>query len=111
MADAPNRPLHTSIPLSASVALPCLEHATNRCGGSRALLFGIEKGAANKLESLSAREWGRRQAQASPAWTDEQWRCACALLGIDLTARPADDQPQTPSEDQDDTGHGLAVAA
>jgi hypothetical protein len=36
------------------------------------------------LSDISAREWGRRQAEAAPQWTDQQWRRACALLRVSV---------------------------
>lgn len=30
----------------------------------------------------TAREWGRRQAQASPQWSEEKWQRVATLLGI-----------------------------
>jgi hypothetical protein len=34
------------------------------------------------VESISAQEWGRRQAAASPAWSEEKWQRVARLLGI-----------------------------
>jgi hypothetical protein len=34
------------------------------------------------VESISAREWGRRQAAASPVWSEEKWQRVATLLGI-----------------------------
>jgi hypothetical protein len=34
------------------------------------------------VESISAQEWGRRQATASPAWSEEKWQRVATLLGI-----------------------------
>jgi hypothetical protein len=34
------------------------------------------------VESISAQEWGRRQAATSPAWSEEKWQRIAALLGI-----------------------------
>ncbi|MCA1605997.1 MAG: hypothetical protein LC775_11110 [Acidobacteria bacterium] len=34
------------------------------------------------VESISAQEWGRRQAAASPAWSEEKWQRVAILLGI-----------------------------
>jgi hypothetical protein len=34
------------------------------------------------VESISAQEWGRRQAAASPVWSEEKWQRVAALLGI-----------------------------
>ncbi len=34
------------------------------------------------MESISAQEWGRRQAAASPVWSEEKWQRVAALLGI-----------------------------
>jgi hypothetical protein len=48
------------------------------------------------LEPITAQEWGRRQAAAAPAWTDDQWRRICAALRINLP------QPEPQHEDQDD---------
>ena len=30
------------------------------------------------------REWGARQAQAAPPWSDTAWRRACASLGLKI---------------------------
>ena len=34
------------------------------------------------MESISAQEWGRRQAAASPVWSEEKWQRVAKLLGI-----------------------------
>ncbi len=34
------------------------------------------------MESISARGWGRRQAAASPVWSEEKWQRVATLLGI-----------------------------
>jgi hypothetical protein len=34
--------------------------------------------------SAAAREWGQRQAAASPRWTEEKWRRVAAILGVEL---------------------------
>lgn len=34
------------------------------------------------MESISAQEWGRRQAAVSPVWSEEKWQRVAALLGI-----------------------------
>jgi hypothetical protein len=39
------------------------------------------------VESLSAQEWGRRQAAASPAWSEEKWQRVATLLGIQWLPR------------------------
>jgi hypothetical protein len=44
----------------------------------------------------AAREWGQRQAAASPRWTEEKWRRIAALLGMRLA--PASQVP-TRTED------------
>jgi hypothetical protein len=38
--------------------------------------------------AASAEEWGRRQAETAPPWSDAKWRRICALLRIDV-APPA----------------------
>lgn len=50
--------------------------------------------------SVDAREWGRRQAAASPPWSEEKWRRVAAILGMEIApaATPAlgpapDDRP------------------
>jgi hypothetical protein len=52
--------------------------------GVRVLLHD-QRGARARLGTVSAREWGRRQAEAAPLWTDHQWQEACALLRIHAT--------------------------
>jgi hypothetical protein len=44
--------------------------------------------------SADAREWGRRQAAASPPWSEEKWRRVAALLGMRLAP------PRTPDRSQ-----------
>jgi hypothetical protein len=39
------------------------------------------------VESLSAQEWGRRQAAASPVWSEEKWQRVATLLGIQWLPR------------------------
>jgi hypothetical protein len=36
------------------------------------------------VEPTDAREWGRRQAEASPVWSEEKWRRVGAILGVEL---------------------------
>jgi hypothetical protein len=49
------------------------------------------------LEPISATEWGRKQAAASPKWSEEKWRRIGVILGADLSrsksskARAADE--------------------
>ncbi len=43
--------------------------------------------------SASAREWGKRQAAASPPWSEDKWRRIATLLGMQL-ASPATDTEQ-----------------
>jgi len=43
---------------------------------------------------VDACEWGRRQAAASPRWSEDQWRRVAALLGTRLAAPPAADRSQ-----------------
>jgi hypothetical protein len=38
--------------------------------------------------SAAAREWGQRQAAASPPWTEEKWRRVAAVLGMELAPTP-----------------------
>jgi len=59
--------------------------------------FGIEKGAAGKLEPISAREWGRRQAAASPVWSEEKWKRIGLILGVEFVA-DEDNAPRTESD-------------
>jgi hypothetical protein len=40
--------------------------------------------------SISAREWGKRQAAASPPWTEAKWQRIATLLGMQLASPPAD---------------------
>ena len=62
---------------------------------SPACSLGIEKGAAEKLEPLSPREWGRRQAAASPVWSEEKWKRIGVILGVEFTT-----EPHTPGADE-----------
>jgi hypothetical protein len=39
----------------------------------------------------SAAEWGRRQAEAAPPWSDKKWRRICGILRIPLAEAPAGD--------------------
>jgi hypothetical protein len=48
--------------------------------------------------SAAAREWGQRQAAASPRWTEEKWRRVAALLAMELTPTP-----QAPGQAEDDS--------
>jgi hypothetical protein len=34
--------------------------------------------------TVDPRDWGRRQAAASPRWSEEKWRRVAALLGMRL---------------------------
>jgi hypothetical protein len=51
------------------------------------------------LEPISAREWGRRQAAASPVWSEEKWQRIGAILGADLSR--AKDRTHDDAADQD----------
>jgi hypothetical protein len=33
-------------------------------------------------QEISAREWGRREAEKSPEWSEEKWRRIGAILGV-----------------------------
>jgi hypothetical protein len=45
--------------------------------------------------SAAAREWGQRQAAASPKWTEERWRRVAAVLGMELAPTPPrNEQPE-----------------
>jgi hypothetical protein len=52
------------------------------------------------VEPISAQEWGRRQAAASPAWSEEKWQRVATLLGIrwvpsdEALVSDADDDPE-----------------
>ena len=48
--------------------------------------------------SAAAREWGRRQAAASPRWSEEKWQRIAALLGMRLT--PASTSPNREDSEQ-----------
>lgn len=41
-------------------------------------------GHLNPKAPLSAREWGRRQAEQSPRWSDEKWQRVAAVLGASV---------------------------
>ena len=44
--------------------------------------------------SVDPCEWGRRQAAASPPWSEDKWRRVAALLGMELA-------PPAPACDRD----------
>lgn len=46
------------------------------------------------MEPIDAREWGRRQAEASPVWSEEKWRRVGAILGVELLSRDVCDPAQ-----------------
>jgi hypothetical protein len=46
--------------------------------------------------SAAAREWGQRQAAASPKWTEEKWRRVAAVLGMELVPMPPGDEQSEP---------------
>jgi hypothetical protein len=48
------------------------------------------------VETVSAREWGRRQAAASPVWSERKWQRIGAILGVDLT-HPKDSPEDEPA--------------
>jgi hypothetical protein len=52
---------------------------------------------ASLVESISAQEWGRRQAAASPVWSEEKWQRIAALLGIRWL--PRDESEVTDSDE------------
>ena len=43
-------------------------------------------------QSVDAREWGRRQAAASPRWSEDKWRRVAAILGMKLAIPASTDQ-------------------
>ncbi len=45
--------------------------------------------------SVDAREWGRRQAAASPQWSEDKWRRVAATLGMKLAPPESIDRDQT----------------
>lgn len=48
--------------------------------------------------SPAAREWGQRQAAASPRWTEKKWQRVAAVLGMKLTPAPqGSEQAETDS--------------
>jgi hypothetical protein len=49
------------------------------------------------VETVSAREWGRRQAAASPVWSEQKWQRIGAILGVDLT-HPTDSEADEPAD-------------
>jgi hypothetical protein len=49
------------------------------------------------VESVSAREWGRRQAAASPVWSEQKWQRIGAILGVDLS-HPKDSEEDQPAD-------------
>lgn len=44
--------------------------------------------------SVDARDWGRRQAAASPPWSEDKWRRVAELLGMQLAPRSDADRDQ-----------------
>jgi hypothetical protein len=75
---------------------------------SRALLSESRRELPKTLEHISAKEWGRRQAAASPMWTEEKWRRACAMLRVEL-AEPVDGQHDE-HQDQGEAAGWVAAA-
>lgn len=51
------------------------------------------------MATVSAREWGRRQAAASPVWSEEKWQRIGAILGVELT-HPKDSADGEPAGEQ-----------
>jgi hypothetical protein len=45
--------------------------------------------------SVDARDWGRRQAAASPRWSEDKWRRVAAILGMKLAPPESIDRGQT----------------
>jgi hypothetical protein len=47
-------------------------------------------------EPVSAREWGRQQAQESPLWSEKKWRRVGAILGVEFVGEqePAEAEPR-----------------
>ena len=41
-----------------------------------------------KAAPLSAREWGRLQAEKSPPWSEERWQLFAAHFGVELHPKP-----------------------
>jgi hypothetical protein len=62
------------------------------------------------LEPISAREWGRKQAAASPVWSEKKWQRIGAIFGVDFS--PAAERTDH-DEDQDhgQSPSGWAVVA
>lgn len=54
--------------------------------------------------SVDAREWGRRQAAASPRWSEDKWRRVAAILGMKLAPPESIDRGQTRDDE-----HGEAA--
>ena len=75
----------------------------------RALFSGIEEGGRRTVEPVSAREWGRREAAASPVWSEDKWQRVGAILGVDLT-HPKDSAEDGPAAG-DDSRSALGRAA
>jgi len=48
--------------------------------------------------TVDPREWGRRQAAASPPWSEEKWLRVAALLGMRLVPPTSADRGQADRE-------------
>jgi hypothetical protein len=55
-----------------------------------------------RVETSDAREWGRRQAEASPVWSEDKWRRVGAILGIELVNPDRCPQPDADAADGED---------
>lgn len=62
------------------------------------------------MEPISPREWGRRQAAASPVWSEEKWQRIGAILGVDFTPT-AERAHHEEDQDHEPPPAGWAVAA
>jgi hypothetical protein len=49
-------------------------------------------------QSVDAREWGRRQAAASPRWSEDKWRRVAAILGMKLATPASTDQSRVQND-------------
>lgn len=61
------------------------------------------------MATVSAREWGRRQAAASPVWSDEKWQRIGAILGVDLTQPRTSAEDERPTDERDGPALGRAA--
>jgi hypothetical protein len=62
------------------------------------------------LESVSAREWGREQAAASPRWSQEKWKRVGLILGVEFIDDERPGRHCKPDQRPPDVDHAAAAA-